>query len=160
MVEFMFPNLSVKRRESVQVEEEDEMRRTDRTARRDATRHQEKPRKRKEERRRLRRQRSTSESSLSSESSEEDSSYSSRSSSDETNRRLRRRRRDASRDWKCRRVVQAWRTLFSREDKEGPKEFLTMLSACRKKSNMSNKDLLRALPSILDKSALRWYLMT
>ena len=35
-----------------------------------------------------------------------------------------------------------------------------MLSAWRKKSNLSDEDLLRALPSILAKSALHWYLTT
>ena len=35
-----------------------------------------------------------------------------------------------------------------------------MLSAWRKKSSLSDDDLLSALPSILAKSALRWYLTT
>ena len=56
--------------------------------------------------------------------------------------------------------MQAWRIQFSGEDKEGPEEFLTMLSAWRKKSSLSDEDLLSALPSILSKSALRWYLTT
>ena len=46
---------------------------------------------------------------------------------------------------------------FSGEDKEGPEEFLTMLSAWRKKSSLSDEDILSALLSILRKSALRWY---
>ena len=35
-----------------------------------------------------------------------------------------------------------------------------MLSAWRKKSSLSDEDLLGVLPSILSKSALRWYLTT
>ena len=56
--------------------------------------------------------------------------------------------------------MQAWRIQFSGEDKEGSEEFLTMLTAWRKKTNMIDQDLLRALPSIFAKSALGWYLTT
>ena len=99
-------------------EREDDRRFTDPAHGRKDARHQEKLSPKEERRRRKksrdnrrshRRKFSSSESSSSSENSDDDSSDSSGSDSDEQTRKSRRNRRGASRDWKSRREVQAWR---------------------------------------------------
>ena len=72
-------------------------------------------------------------------------------------RRAEKRRQKEVRATKVLDLLKKWDLKFTGEKKESPENFINRLDDCRQSNNVSSRDLWRALPGILDRSAGQWF---